>query len=184
MDKQKRKSEYTVLTIQTDTRQQMNRKHHKVKEQWLLDHGIEIVHSKMLIGDYQIPSDGSVVVDTKKDCMELYADLIQDHARFHRECENAQKWGIKLYILVENKHGFRKSEDIVNWKNPLMYKFYMAAKKGIKRKPPASNAQLLKIMHSMSRDYGVEFLFCSTEEAAPMIVKLLGGDEWNSENTN
>ena len=164
------------MVIQCDTRQKMNQKHHEVKERWFLDNGYEVVHAKMLVGDYCFPSNGSIVVDTKKDCKELYSDLIQDHDRFHRECENAQRWGIKLYVLVENRDGFRKPEDIVNWKNPLMFKYYKAVKNGEKRKPPASNLQLVKIMHSMSRDYGVEFLFCSTEEAAPMIVKLLGGE--------
>lgn len=164
------------MVIQTDSRQQMNRKHHQIKERWFLDNGIEVIHSKMLVGDYQLPHNGSVVVDTKKDCMELYSNLIQDHARFHRECENAQRWGIKLYILVENKDGFTKPEDILKWKNPQYFRYLRDKKKGIERKPPASNVQLLKIMYSMSRDYGVEFLFCSTKEAAPMIVKLLGGE--------
>ena len=154
----------------------MNQKHHEVKAQWFIDHGHEVITSKCLTGDYICPSDGSVSVDTKQHCGELYQDLIQDHQRFHNECELAQKCGIKLYVLVENKDGFTKPEDILKWKNPLYFRYLRDKKKGIERKPPASNVQLLKIMHSMSRDYGVEFLFCKTEEAAPLIVKLLGGE--------
>lgn len=163
------------MVIQQDSRQKMNQKHHQIKAQWFIDHGHEVITSKCLTGDYICPSDGSVSVDTKKDCNELYQDLIQDHRRFHNECELAQKCGIKLYVLVENKDGFTKPEDILKWKNPLYFRYLRDKKKGIERKPPASNVQLLKIMHSMSRDYGVEFLFCKTEEAAPLIVKLLGG---------
>ena len=164
------------MVIQQDSRQKMHKKHHEVKAQWFITHGHEVITSKCLCGDYVCPSDGSVSVDTKQHCGELYQDLIQDHRRFHNECELAQKCGIKLYVLVENKDGFKQPEDILNWKNPLMFRYYKDKKKGIDRKPPASNVQLLKIMHSMERDYGVEFLFCSTEEAAPMIVKLLGGE--------
>lgn len=169
------------MVIQIDTRQQMNKKHHKVKEQWFIDHGHQVVKSKCLVGDYVCPSNGSVSVDTKKDCTELYADLIQDHARFHNECVLAKDCGIRLVILVENKDGFKKPEDIIKWKNPQMYR-YWKAKRIAERdhvkppKPPASNVQLLKIMHSMSRDYGVEFMFCTTEEAGEMIVKILSGE--------
>lgn len=164
------------MVIQCDTRQKMNQKHHEAKEQWFIDHGYELLNSKLAFGDYAFPNDMSRTVDTKKDCMELYQDLIQDHQRFHNECELAQRCGIKLYVLVENKDGFTKPEDILKWKNPLYFRYLRDKKKGIERKPPASNVQLLKIMHSMSRDYGVEFLFCKTEEAAPLIVKLLGGE--------
>lgn len=163
------------MIIQTDTRQQMQRKHHQIKEKWFLDNGHEVVHSKCLIGDYVCPSNGSVAVDTKQNCSELYADLIQDHARFHNECVNAQKYGIRLIILVENKDGFTKPEDIKKWKNPQWFRYWKARRNGSTQKPPASNVQLLKIMHSMSRDYGVEFQFCSTEEAGQRIVDILTG---------
>lgn len=163
------------MIIQIDTRQQMHKKHHEIKEQWLIDNGHEVVHSKCLIGDYVCPSNGSVAVDTKQSCSELYSDLIQDHARFHNECVNAQKYGIKLFVLVENKEGFTKPTDIRNWKNPQMYRYWKAKRSGSTQKPPASNVQLLKIMNSMSRDYGVEFMFCRTEDAGQKIVELLSG---------
>ena len=170
--------ENEIMVIQIDTRQQMGKKHHKVKEQWFLDHGHEIVKSKCLIGDYVCPSNGSVSVDTKQNCTELYNDLITDHKRFSAECSNAQKYGIKLYVLVENDKGFKEPRDILNWKNPQMYQYWKAKRKAEKEgkkppKPPASNVQLIKIMHTMSKKYGVEFLFCATEEAASIIVELL-----------
>ena len=168
--------------IQCDTRQKMNKKHHKLKEQYFSDKGYTILRSKLAIGDYAIPSDMSRVVDTKQNCSELYTDLIQDHDRFHNEVVLAQECGIQLYILVENKEGFMKPEDILKWKNPQMFRYYkakkLAEKNGTKPpKPPASNLQLIKIMHSMNRDYGVEFLFCRTHDAGEMIVKLLAGEK-------
>lgn len=162
--------------IQCDSRQK--RKHHERKEKYFKEKGYELVHSKMLVGDYCIPSNGSVSVDTKADLTELYGNLIQQHERFHNECVLAQKAGIKLYILVENKDGIKNLEDVKSWKNPQMFKYYKAKKKaelsgGKIPKPPASNIQLVKIMHSMTRDYGVEFMFCSPQNSGEEVIKLL-----------
>lgn len=159
--------------IQIDTRQKMKQKHHQIKEKWFVDNGYEILKSKLAFGDYAFPSNMSVVVDTKQNCTELYNDLISDHKRFSAECQNAQKYGIQLYVLVENTEGFKEPRDIINWKNPQMFRYWRAKKKGSTQKPPASNVQLIKIMHTMSKKYGVEFLFCTTEEAASIIVELL-----------
>ena len=169
------------MVIQIDTRQQMNKKHHKIKEQWFIDNGHEVVHSKCLVGDYVCPSNGSVAVDTKQNCTELYNDLINDHRRFSAECSNAQKWGVKLYILVENKYGYTRPEDIIRWKNTRVSIYHKMRKKAEREgttppKPPASNIQLLKIMHTMSKKYGVTFMFCSVEEAGQKIVDILTGE--------
>lgn len=163
------------MVIQIDTRQKMHKKHHEVKEQWFLTNGHQVVHSKCLVGDYVCPSNGSVAVDTKQNCTELYNDLIQDHKRFHNECVLAQQCGIKLVILVENNEGFTKPDDIVQWKNPQMFRYWKAKRQGSQQKPPASNVTLLKIMSSMHRDYGVDFVFTSTEDAGSKIIEILGG---------
>lgn len=172
--------------IQTDTRQQMKKKHHQIKEQWFIDHGYKVIHSKMVVGDYCIPSRGSVVVDTKQNLTELYGNLIQQHERFRNECILAQECGIKLYVLIENDLGFKKPDDITEWKNPQMLRYFKARNAALARgqKPPrqpASNVQLIKIMHSMTRDYGVEFLFCPTEKAGEKILELLGETNLNGE---
>lgn len=170
------------MVIQCDTRQKMHQKHHQIKEKWFVENGHTVLHSKCLVGDYVCPSNGSVAVDTKQNCSELYSDLIQDHDRFRSECILARDCGIQLYILVENSEGFKEPKDIIRWKNPQMFRYYKARKLADKNhtkppKPPASNAQLIKIMHSMSRDYGVKFLFCKTEDAGRIVVELLGGVE-------
>ena len=166
--------------IQCDTRQK--RKHHETKEKYFIELGYKIINSKMLVGDYCIPSNGSVVVDTKADLSELYGNLIQQHERFHNECVLAQEAGIKLYILIENKDGIKCVDDVRNWKNPQMFRYYKARRlaktNGQKEpKPPCSNVQLIKIMHSMTRDYGVEFLFCKPQEAGAEVLRLLGVTE-------
>lgn len=165
------------MIIQADTRQK--KKHHTAKEKYFESKGIKIVNSKLLVGDYAIPSQGNVAVDTKADISELYGNLIQQHDRFHNECVLAQEAGIKLYILVENKDNVKCVEDVKDWKNPQMLRYYKAKRlaktNGQKEpKPPASNIQLVKIMHSMTRDYGVEFLFCRPQDAGAKVLELLG----------
>lgn len=180
---------------------------HELKELWFEEHGIKVVKLPLPVADY-ILIDGkvqdvidrkmkrgteikkmdflgsySVAVDTKKDLAELYQDLIQDHARFHDEVHLAMNCGIKLYILVENKDGITKPDEIIKWKNPRMFVYYkqkkIAERTGSKiPKPPCSNVQLLKIMHSMTRDYGVEFMFCKPEESALRIMELLTKGEY------
>lgn len=168
------------MIIQCDTRQK--RKHHDLKERYFESLGHELVHSKMLCGDYCVPSNGSVVVDTKADLSELYSNLIQQHARFHNECTLAQRAGIKLHILIENKNGIKCVDDVTKWKNPQFFRYYKAKRKaermGLKEpKSPASNVQLIKIMHSMTRDYGVEFHFCTPQESGAEVLRLLTESE-------
>lgn len=159
------------MIIQQDTRQKQ--KHHLIKEKWFEEHGIKVINSKMLVGDYCIPSDGSISVDTKKDIGELYQNLIQSHARFSAECQLADELGIKLYILVENEDGIASVDDITKWKNPQYFVWLKKQRQGVKSKPPASNVTLKKIMYSMNKKYGVTFLFCRPTESAEKIVELL-----------
>ena len=168
------------MIIQQDTRQK--KKHHLAKEKWFADHGIKVVNSKCIVGDYIVPSDGSISVDTKKDIGELYSDLIQQHNRFKAECELAQEIGIKLYILVENNDNVTCIDDIIKWKNPQYFVWLKRQRQGVKCKPPASNQQLLKILYSMEKKYDVSFLFCKPEESAAKIVELLGGEKNDSDN--
>lgn len=166
------------MIIQSDTRQK--KKHHTVKEKYFEEQGIRVVNSKMLVGDYGIPSRGNIAVDTKANISEMYGNLIQDHQRFHDECVLAMEAGIKLYVLIENTDGVKCIDDLRKWKNPQMFRYYKAKKQalmqGLKEpKPPASNVQLIKIMHSMTRDYGVEFVFCTPNEAGQRVIDLLTG---------
>ena len=165
------------MIIQQDTRQKQ--KHHLNKEKWFEKHGIKVVNSKMLVGDYCIPSDGSVSVDTKKDIGELYSNLIQQHDRFVRELSLAQEIGIKLYILVENEEGIKSIQDILKWKNPQYFVWLKKQRQGVKCKRPVPNQQLLKMMYTIEKKYDCKFLFCHPLESAELIVKLL-----NKENEN
>lgn len=166
--------------LQVDTRQKL--KHHERKEKYFESVGYRLVHSKLVCGDYAIPNRTNVAVDTKASIQELYGNLIQDHERFRAECQMAKDCGIKLVILVENDQDIRSVEAVKHWKNPRLYAYYKKRKAYIHRgleppKPPASNVQLVKIMWSMQKKYGVEFLFCSPEEAGRRVLELLGEEE-------
>lgn len=159
------------MIILSDTRQQANK--HKIKEQWFAEHGVEVIRTKLLCGDYTLPTNQSVSIDTKKDCGELYNCLIQDHARFTNELKLAQECGIKLYILTENKDGITSLDDFIQWKNP---RIFMWVKKGRKGKPPVDVHILQKTMFTMQEKYNCEFLFCHPNESAYTIIKLLKGE--------
>lgn len=61
------------MIILEDSRQQATK--HKLKHEYFKQHGVHINRSALQCGDYQLPSDGSVAVDTKKDIQELIGDI-------------------------------------------------------------------------------------------------------------
>lgn len=163
------------MILQVDSRQQKGK--HQLKHEYFESQGYKLVVSKLLVGDYCIPSNGSISVDTKKDMSEIYTDLVQQHDRFRDECVLAQEAGIKLYVLIENTNGITCLDDVNKtkngkylWTNPQQFVWI---KKGKKGKAPVSNAVLKKTMQTMQEKYGVEFIFCSPEEAGMKVIELL-----------
>lgn len=188
------------MKIIEDVAQKANK--HENKRKYFLENGIECVRIPLPVGDYILSNEKvedvirrkekrgipvkkmdllgtyDICVDTKFSCSELYSDLIQQHARFHDEVHLAMNNGIRLIILVENKDGIKNVEDVKRWKNPQMFKYYKAKRKAEREgtkipKPPASNIQLIKIMRSMNRDYGVEFVFATPQDAGAEVLRLL-----------
>lgn len=199
------------MKILEDVAQKANK--HENKRKYFARNGIECIRVPLPVGDYILSSEKvedvlerkrkrripvkkmdllgtyDVCVDTKCSCSELYSDLIQQHARFHDEVHLAMNNNIRLIILVENNDKIKDIDGIRRWKNPQMLRYYKAKRKAEREgrrppKPPASNVQLIKIMHSMSRDYGTEFLFCRPEDAGAEVIRLLegGGDNGRSES--
>lgn len=121
-----------------------------------------------------------ISIDTKKDIEELYQCLIQDHKRFSDSCFLAHNNNIKLIILIENKDGVTKVDNLNNWKNERGWKRYFFNKKRAERtgsklpKPPVKPSQLKQIMWTMNKKYGVEFMFCKPSETAGKIIEILG----------
>ena len=172
------------MILLIDSRQQEGK--HDIKEQWFSSHGIETRRTKLYVGDYTLPTDQSVCIDTKKDIQELVSDICgKQHERFRNECIRAQEAGIRLIILVENKGGkvgygeiqnptIKRLEDLHKWKNPRLFIFL----RGKQKYPTATRGiTLQKACMTMSSKYGVQFMFCTPEQSAQRIVELLGGDK-------
>ena len=168
------------MIILEDTRQQAER--HAIKHKWFAENGIEIRRSKLWVGDYTLPADQSICIDTKASIEECISNICgKQHERFRAECQRAQEAGIQLYILVENRGGEIGKTGIVNptirhlselhsWKNPRLFirrngkQLYPSATKGI---------VLQKACMTIQRKYGTEFVFCTPEESGEVIVDLL-----------
>lgn len=165
------------MVIQIDTRQKATDLNASI-ERYILSQGIDVVHSKALVGDYLIPCNGNIAVDTKANMLELYDNLIGDHDRFARECRRARQCEIKLIILIANEDGIRTIDDVAEWKNPLQKKYEIRKADAIEHNirpphPPTRNCTLIKIMETMQKRYGVEFRFCKAGAIGQEVVKAL-----------
>ena len=170
------------MILLEDTRQQAEK--HDTKHRWFEAHGIEVRRSKLYVGDYSLPTDQSVCIDSKFSIQELVSDICgKQHERFRNECVRAQEAGIKLIVLVENRGGhirdnviqptITKLEDLYKWKNPRL--FIMVGRK--QKYPTATRGvTLMKACMTMQAKYGVRFLFCTPEQSAEKIVELLSGE--------
>lgn len=152
------------MIILEDTRQQA--KKHTIKHAYWKEHDIEVVRTKLLVGDYML-FGGTISVDTKMDVEEIAANIGgKEHARFREECKLAKRIGATLIILVENRDGFRTVEDVTKWVNPNPRKTVHSI----------DGPRLARAMKTMSERYGVQFMFCAPEASGARIIELLGGE--------
>jgi len=119
-------------------------------------------------------------VDTKKDLQEIAGNICgKQHGRFRDECIMAKNNGIKLYILIENTENVKSIDDLEKWNNPRLYiQKWITTSSGERRKvlkyPDATKGSTLaKAMRTMQTKYGVQFLFCTPDEAGKRVVELL-----------
>lgn len=131
----------------------------------------------------------NITVDTKKDMQEIVGNICgKQHERFRDECILAQNNDIKLIVLCENEEGVKTIADVFEWENPRSgIQKWITTPSGERRKilkyPTATRgATLARAMKTMQDKYGVEFRFCTPEEAGQRIVELLEGDYGRQEN--
>lgn len=176
------------MILLEDTRNQIAK--HKIKNDWFARNGIEVRRTKLYVGDYTLPTNQKICVDTKENIGEIENNICgKSHERFRNELIRAQEAEIQLYILVENEDGVTCLEDVKDWHNPrldiyvrdsnqlLGYYHNGKPKFGKKRKYPRATkgTALFKQMRTMQERYGVRFLFCHPNEAGVKIVELLEG---------
>lgn len=166
------------MTIQIDTRE------HKAEaariERQLDAMGVSHFRSKLYCGDYQSLDSGRLVIDRKKDLLELCGNVTQQHERFRRELVRANEAGISIIVLCEHGGGIRQLTDVYFWENPrtLAEKWTVedGKPKRIRAYPNATTGpELFRILQTISRKYGVRFEFCDPVNTGETIVRLLGG---------
>lgn len=167
------------MIILEDTRQQA--KKHEQKHKWFAEHGIKVERCRLYVGDYTLPDNQSVCIDTKKDLQELIADVTQQHERFRAELIRAKEANIQLVILVEHGPDIQTLEDVYFWQNPRKHRVFWKTVNGRKVKTVVSakavdGPQLYKSLCTMRDRYGVRFAFCSKHETGAKIVEILSGD--------
>lgn len=149
-----------------DTRNQQNK--HSAKNQHFNKMGINVVRSKLFVGDYTKLNNMSICVDTKKDILEVASNLCSNqHERFRNECIRASENGINLIVLIEDN--FYDMNNLQEWISPVR-------KTGKFKGSPYSKVNgdtLKKIMLTMQEKYGVEFQFCKPHLAGETILELL-----------
>ncbi len=148
------------MIIQIDTRE------HKWErariEMQLSRLGVKTINSKLYVGDYQSWDNPRLVIDRKKDLVELCSNVTQQHERFRRELIKAQEAGINLIILCE-QGDIHTLEDVYFWENPRADKSPKATQ----------GSALYKSLCTIRDKYNVKFAFCSKSETGAKIVELL-----------
>lgn len=138
--------------------------------------GINHPVSKLMVGDYMNYDNPRLIIDRKQNLTELCSNVCQQHERFRREIVRAQEMGIKLIFLVEHGKGIETLDDVIWWSNPRKYKRIQDPVthrwKVIETKAMEGEV-LYKILCTMQKKYGVEFLFCKKEDTGKEIIRLL-----------
>ena len=163
------------MVLIEDTRNQPGK--HKNIEAYCRQQGIEIVRSKLLVGDYMLAGRGSetngseagikgdIVVDSKAGVPEIASNVFQSHDRFRRECELAQKCGIKLIVLIEETLPGGRLD---NWRSPV--------DRDGRPKYLFDPSRLRKAMYTMQDKYGVAFRFCDGRSTGKELIEYLKGE--------
>lgn len=151
------------MTIQIDSRE------HKWElariQRQLAALGCKTIVSKLYVGDYQSLDNPRLVIDRKKDLLELCGNVTQQHERFQRELIKAQEAGIRLIILIEHGGDIQSLEDVYFWDNPRLL-----------QSPKATTGKgLYKSLCTIRNRYNVRFEFCTKQETGKKIMELLDG---------
>jgi len=156
------------MVLLEDTRNQPGK--HKNIAAYCKQNGIEIVRTKLLVGDYMLCDDnginGKISVDTKTlGVPEIANNVFQSHDRFRRECELAQKCGIQLVVLIEE---VLPKGRLDYWRSPI-------GRDGLP-KFKFDPVTLRKAMLTMQDKYDVRFRFCDGRSTGRVLLEYLKGE--------
>ena len=153
------------FVILRDTRQQ--KEAHIIKE---FDKQ-EILHiqTKLDSADYMalryneeqgIYKDYSVLIDTKKDMLEICGNLAHssEHFRLVREVDLGKSLGAKEFIFLIGENNIKSESDIKNWSSPHT---------------KVRGETLLKILKTFKEHHDCKFIFVDKKDMGKKIVELL-----------
>ena len=170
------------MILLEDTRQQA--KKHEIKHIWFSQNDVEVRRTKLYVGDYTLPTNQHICVDSKFSILEIISDVCgKEHARFIREIERAEEIGAKLYVLVENKDGVKELRDLFKWVNPRNARYYKIRRMHelgrwenvpLPKAPPTCGSTIAKALLTIQAKHPcVEFVFCTPNEAGKRVIELL-----------
>lgn len=168
------------MQIQVDTREHKS-EWERIRQQFDTL-GVTYFRSKLFVGDYQNLDNPRLVIDRKKNLLELCGNVCQQHERFVRELKRAQEQNIKLIILCEHGGDVKRLEDVYFWENPRSKQYDWVILDGhpakVKKYPRATSGEALyKSLCTIRDKYGVDFHFCDKQHTGYEIYRLLGGKD-------
>lgn len=141
-------------------------------------HGHKFATCRLFAGDYAQADNMKICVDRKQNLNELIGNVTREHERFRAEMIRAQEAGIKLIFLCEHGEGIKNLSDVAQWRNPREWerKRIDGVWKRVHVKTMHGDV-LCKILMTLERKYGVQFLFCDKDETGDRIIEILRGVE-------
>lgn len=143
--------------------------------------GVNYFKSKLYVGDYMSLDNPRLVVDRKKDLLELCGNVTQQHERFRNELIRAREHGIHIIVLCEHGEGIESLSDVLFWENPRLNDYIWIMQDHhpmkVRKNPKATTGkQLFESLNTIAERYDVEFMFCDKEHTGAEIVRILGGE--------
>ena len=129
-------------------------------------HGVKVVRRALNFADYFNPDNPGVIIDRKRNLLEIAGNVVQQRARFIREVDRCNRAGCHMIVLIEHSPQIRKLDDVIGWKNPRLKVSPLAV----------SGERLFKIMKAMESRYGIEWQFCGKAQTGKRIIELLRSD--------
>ena len=144
------------MIIEMDTRNQ--------KDEYVTDYldsrGVKWIRNKLYSGDVKLVNSTKVIIDLKKDLLEMCGNLtsMKEHERVKREIERAREIGCERFIFLIKEQRISSIEEVNNWSST---------------RTRVKGETLAKIIKTMKERYNVEFMFTKKELAGATILELL-----------
>ena len=151
------------MIIECDTRQQKQEHITKTFDAA----GVKYIRNKLYCGDYKRVDSTKVIIDTKKNLLEIAGNLCRttEHMRVKREIARASEIGCERFIFLIADSEIKTVDEVHNWIVPQ--------KKNESKYTQVAPTTLEKIMKTMSEKYSVEFIFCEKEKMGEKIIELI-----------